>query len=108
MSSDQECEPESVTVHLELGVGDATLESEITMPTAPIPLGTMLPLFRSLADAVVNVAVEAVEAEGRSVSCCKGCGACCRQLVPIAETEARRIGELVEALPEPRRSIIRS
>jgi Fe-S-cluster containining protein len=108
MASDDPREPESITVHLELRIGDATLESEITMPTAPIPLGPMLPLFRSLADGVVQVGVEAVEAEGRSVSCCKGCGACCRQLVPIAEAEARRIAEVVEALPEPRRSVIRS
>ena len=39
---------------------------------------------------------------GVRVSCRAGCGACCRQLVPIAEAEARRIRDLVEAMPEPR------
>src|SRR5262249_44693347 len=40
------------------------------------------------------------------ISCKAGCGACCRQLVPISEVEARNIGELVNSLPEPRRSQI--
>jgi len=44
---------------------------------------------------------------GAEISCQKGCGACCRQLVPLAEIEAYEIAETVEAFPEPRRSEIK-
>lgn len=35
-------------------------------------------------------------------------GACCRHLVAISEAEARSIWQLVEGLPEPRRSVVRA
>jgi Fe-S-cluster containining protein len=41
------------------------------------------------------------------ISCKKGCGACCRQLVPISPVEARHIARLVEHLPKPRQDEIR-
>lgn len=84
------------------------MRAEITVPTAPTRLVDLLPVFQSLAEAMVGAAVVSAEGEGRTVSCCKGCGACCRQMVPISETEARRMGEVVESLPEPRRSTVRA
>ena len=51
--------------------------------------------------------MDAVERSGASISCRAGCGACCRQVVPITETEARHVRDLVEAMPEPRRQQIR-
>src|SRR5262249_43913345 len=42
------------------------------------------------------------------ISCRKGCGACCRQAVPITTVEARRLRELVDELPEPRRSEVQA
>jgi len=71
-------------------------------------LRLMLPVVHALANAVVDVAIKSVEEEGKAISCKKGCGACCRQLVPIAEIEARRLRDLVYDLPEPRRTEIRS
>jgi Fe-S-cluster containining protein len=67
----------------------------------------VLPVARELTDATVAIAVGAAKREGRTVSCRAGCGACCRQLVPIAPVEARRLAALVEELPEPRRSQVR-
>jgi NADH:ubiquinone oxidoreductase subunit D len=52
------------------------------------------------------LAEENARASGATVSCKKGCGACCRQLVPVSEIEARQLKELVEQMPEPRRSEI--
>src|SRR5207244_2936065 len=59
-----------------------------------------------LADAIVDASVKTVEANGQRISCQKGCGACCRQLVPIAEVEARHLRDVVQELPEPRRSVV--
>ncbi len=67
----------------------------------------MLPLVQSLANSVIGAAVQGVADEGKTVSCKAGCAACCRQVVPIAESEARRIRDLVNDLPEPRRTVIR-
>ena len=39
---------------------------------------------------LVNAVVGAAEA-GRTISCRKGCGACCRQLVPISRTEGEAL-----------------
>ena len=68
----------------------------------------MLPVFQSLAHRVIDVAVAEATKRGESVSCKAGCGACCRQLVPISLTEARAIAALVAAMPEPRRSRVRA
>jgi Fe-S-cluster containining protein len=42
-------------------------------------------------------------AEGRDVSCRKGCGACCRQPVPISPAEAFLLAELVASFPPAKR-----
>jgi Fe-S-cluster containining protein len=97
-------------VHVRLGmkVWDHDVEMELTFPAAPARLESLLPVFQKVADGLVGLAVERAGAEGRVVSCRKGCGACCRQIVPISEIEARRIGRLVEDLPEPRRTEVRA
>jgi Fe-S-cluster containining protein len=89
-----------------LTVSGRKVQLQFDAPTAPTPPIELLPLFRSLTDTFFRIASEAVEAQGARISCTKGCGACCRQLVPISETEVESIKQLVSALPEPRRSII--
>ena len=46
--------------------------------------------------------VGAAEA-GKTVSCRKGCGACCRQLVPVSRTEGERLLGVIEAMAPERR-----
>jgi Fe-S-cluster containining protein len=106
MVSDPSPNPESVTASVALTIEGTRLEAEIGVPTAPARLSELVPLFHSLADAVVGASIKSVEAQGRSISCRNGCAACCRQLVALPEAEAHQIRELVEALPEPRRSAI--
>lgn len=99
---------DTVTASAVIRLSGVPFQVEITVPTRAVDLGELLPTFRSLTGMIIDKAVADEAAEGRAVSCRKGCGACCRQVVPIAEVEARRIHELVEALPEPRRSKIRA
>ena len=89
---------------LRLKVGDGELLAKVSVPTAPIRPADLLPVLQSLDDALVEAAIEAVRREGKMVSCRAGCGACCRQLVPISPTEARYLAELVAGLPQDRRS----
>ena len=98
----------TVTANIVLSGPDWELHTKVSVPKGPTRLRQLLPAAQAFADKVVDAAVRTSEALGEKISCKKGCGACCRQLVPIAETEARHIREVVEALPEPRRSEIRS
>jgi Fe-S-cluster containining protein len=97
-----------MTADLQLTIGDWRLQAKLSVPAGPTRLIELLPVFQSVDNAVVDLAVQQAEEEGETISCRKGCGACCRQMVPIAEVEARRIRDLVSDLPEPRRSEIRT
>ena len=99
---------DSVTASIKLTSPGWDMEFKLTVPAGPTTLKELLPLAQLLSDAVVNATVQEVEQLGATISCCKGCGACCRQLVPIAEVEARHIAELVGSMPEPRQSQVRA
>jgi Fe-S-cluster containining protein len=94
---------DQVNVRVKMKVWDDEVTMEMTLPAAPVRLESLLPVFQRVADSLVDLATERAGELGGVVSCRKGCGACCRQPVPISEVEARHIGRLVEELPEPRR-----
>jgi Fe-S-cluster containining protein len=98
---------QTTSATLRLSVGDLAISPRITVPAGPVPAGAVLPALQGVVNAVVDGAERAEGAAGRAVSCRKGCGACCRQLVPVSRTEARAIAALVEALPRDRRLAIR-
>lgn len=97
---------ETATLNAQIAFSGGKMQLQLTVPTGPTRPVELLPMLRSLTDGFVNAAVQRAERSGLTISCCKGCGACCRQIVPLSETEARKIRELVEELPEPRKSEI--
>src|SRR3954470_15257529 len=99
---------QTATVQFTIEGEQFQLQSRVTVPTGPTRAIDLLPLARALADHVVSEACQGVEEAGEKISCCKGCSACCRNLVAISEVEARRIGAVVDAFPEPRRSEVRA
>ena len=100
-------ENEWVTGKVGLRISGVPLDLEMTVPARPVKPHRMLPIFHQMANSFADIGVQAVELEGKAISCKAGCGACCRQPVPIAEIEAYQIAELVESMPEPRRSEIK-
>ena len=96
-----------VTGQITLSVRGAPLEMQMTVPAKPVKPQRMLPVFQQIANSFTELGVKAIEEENKQISCKKGCGACCRQPVPLAEIEAYQIAELVENLPEPRRSKVK-
>jgi Fe-S-cluster containining protein len=100
--------PEAVTAHIKLSLSGRVVSAEIQVPTAPVSPLEFLPLFQQFTDAVMDIAVEDAAAHNQTVSCRKGCGACCRQLVPISEMEAHWIRDLLHAMPEARRTAVRA
>ncbi|MGZ3303752.1 MAG: YkgJ family cysteine cluster protein [Isosphaeraceae bacterium] len=97
-----------VTAQVDLQVAGTRVQFALTVPTAPVPPGAILPVFQTLSEAIQADVASGLEEEGKRISCRAGCGACCRQLVPITKIEARYLAELVDSMPEPRQSEIRS
>jgi Fe-S-cluster containining protein len=91
------------TANLRLKVGNLDIAHPITVPNAAVPATEVLPALQGLVNAVVGAA----EA-GQAISCRKGCGACCRQLVPISRTEGEALQALVDAMPKERRKAVRA
>lgn len=108
MSPNYSTAVDTLTAKVTLSSPEWKLQTKVTVPTGPIYMRQMLPLVQVLADRVVDAASQCAEKRGEKVSCTKGCGACCRQLVPIAPVESRQIRDLIEQIPEPRRGAIRA
>jgi Fe-S-cluster containining protein len=100
-------EEEFVSGKVEIAIEGEPLSFEMSVPKNKIKLSRMLPIFQQMTHSIVDIGVQKIESEGKEISCKKGCGACCNQLVPISEAEAFQIGELVEEMPEPRKNQIK-
>jgi Fe-S-cluster containining protein len=98
--------PKQVSIRIELTVADRTIEAEAGIPDVPIRTTDLLPILRSFSDGLIGISSAIVEEQDKRVSCRAGCGACCRQLVPISEPEAWAIAELVEAMPPERKAAV--
>src|SRR5215831_17558480 len=97
------------TVRLRMRVLGEPIAVEAPMPPERVRLDEVLPLLHKIDDHAVDLAVRRTEAEGKTVSCRKGCSACCRtQPVPVTPPEAYALWRLVENLPEPRRAEVRA
>ena len=100
-------ENEWVTGEVVMSIGGKPLKMEMTVPAKPVKPHRMLPVFQKMTNSFVEMSAMAAGVRGETVSCRAGCGACCRQPVPISELEVYNIAEVVDEMPEPRRSEIR-
>lgn len=100
-------ESEWKTGQITLSVNGTKFEMEMTVPANAVKPTRMLPIFQAMTSSFVDLSVGETEKRGKKISCKAGCGACCRQAVPLAEIEAYQIAEFVENLEEPRRSQIK-
>jgi Fe-S-cluster containining protein len=102
------CEAGAVDIEFAIRVADQKLAARVRVPTAEIRSADLLPVLQSLFDAVQDIYVREVEGRGKTIPCRAGCDACCCQLVPISETEAVYLAELVGSMPESRRAKVRA
>ena len=101
MPDEQSDRPQSAAITFSLG--ERTVSMQVQIPAGAVSPTRLLPLVHSLTDLVVDTTVSGLS---EPVSCAAGCGACCRQLVPLSGTEARAIHALVHAMPQPRRDVL--
>jgi Fe-S-cluster containining protein len=91
-----------------LGISGEAVAFHVVAPEGPTTLEALMPVFQGLSNEIARRAALREAAAGKAISCRAGCGACCRQAVPVAEAEARRLAALVAAMPEPRRCEVRA
>ena len=77
---------------------------QMHVPDVPMSLPDFVPIVHGLAQLLVQAAEREARAAGRSVSCGPGCGACCRQLVPIAPAEAIVLRRVIAQLDADQRT----
>lgn len=98
---------EKEELRFRLDLGERTIEATAFVPVAPVRVVDLLPLMFSFTEAVVAAAAHESETAGKKISCRAGCGACCRQLVPISHSEARYLAERIEEMPQERREQVK-
>ncbi len=84
---------------ISMTIGGQPVTLKIPLPTEKVTADTMLPLFQELTNFLVEMSVKSAEKAGKQVSCKKGCGACCSQLVPITELEVSHLKKVVDEMP---------
>ena len=94
--------------HVTVRIGDDLIPISVTVPNDPTGFEPLLPIFQGFLAVMSARAVANVEADGKEISCRAGCGACCRQAVPIAPSEARALAAHVAGMPRPRQAEVRS
>lgn len=90
-------------VLFQLPVGEAFLNASANLPTSRTTLTQLLPVIQNLENAIVARIGEEAEQAGTPISCRAGCGACCRQMVPVSFFEAEALADWFETLPHERR-----
>lgn len=92
---------------LEIVTPHGTLRPRLRLPPRPMRLAELAASFMGFSDHIVRLAVAAEEKQGKRVTCAAGCGACCRQLVPLSPPEAWMVADVVAALrPEERAGVL--
>ena len=79
---------------------DGTLpRMQAEIPEKPVSLADLVPFMHTLADAIIGLAIKKAASRGEAVTCRKGCGACCCQLVPLSLPEAVFMVDRLLAMP---------
>ncbi len=81
---------QTISGEFSLAFGATSLTAGVRVPAGRTTLTELLPIIRNLENAIVDKMGEEANAAGKTISCRAGCGACCRQMVPLSLFEAER------------------
>jgi Fe-S-cluster containining protein len=93
---------ETVSIDFTVGIGDGQFTATAVVPAGQTNLTQILPVIQSLEDSLIAGVASQLSQAGRAISCKAGCGACCRQMVPISIFEAEALSAWIRTLPETR------
>ena len=72
------------TYHLDIQTPSGDLRASVAVSTGFIPITDIIPLMRSLGEQAHQLAIDQTTRTGATISCQKGCAACCRMMIPLA------------------------
>jgi Fe-S-cluster containining protein len=87
-------------LNLTITTTSGDLQAQVDVPTNLIPITNIVPVIRSLGDQAQDLEVANTLQTGKTISCQKGCAACCRQMIPISPPEAFALVEAIHTLPQ--------
>jgi Fe-S-cluster containining protein len=93
---------------IRLDLPEGCIEAEIKLPHGPMRLVDFAFTTLGLSSTVADMGARITANLDRKVSCSKGCGVCCRQLVPLSPPEAIMLVELVISMPKDIRTLIQN
>ena len=98
----------SVKVAFALPVGGGVLNATVNLHAGHTTLTQLLPIIQNLENTIVARAAEEAQQAGSPISCRAGCGACCRQMVPVSLFEAEALATWMDTLPTERRAELKA
>ena len=93
---------ETVSVEFTVAIGDGKFTAAAVVPAGQTNLTRILPVLQALDDSFIAGVTSQLSQAGLTISCKAGCGACCRQMVPITIFEAEALGVWIRTLPDSR------
>jgi Fe-S-cluster containining protein len=100
MADESSSAPETVTVEFSVGLADGKFKASAVVPAGQTNLTQILPVIQSLENSLIQGVTAQLAEAGHAVSCKAGCGACCRQIVPLSVFEAETLTAWIRSLPE--------
>ncbi len=97
-------QPRELKADFQFGTPDGEFTVQIGATEAPVTIAEYVPEMQALDDAIIQLAVERQDRIGESISCGRGCDACCHHLVPVSPAEAIHLAEVIAALPPERQA----
>jgi len=76
------------------------------VPEGRVNLVQLLPSIKQLSSNIINAVASGVQEAGSTISCRAGCGACCRQMVPVTFFEAEELGNWIRTLPMEQQTLL--
>ncbi len=99
---------QTISGEFSLAFGGTSLTASVRVPAGRTTLTELLPIIQNLENAIVDKIGEEAKAAGKTISCRAGCGACCRQMVPVSLFEAEALTAWIQTLaPEQRDELAR-
>ena len=80
----------------------------VAVPSSPVEAADVVPALHTLGDALVSESAAAIDRERGGITCRFGCTACCYQLVPVTDMEARFLNKTVDSLPVDQSDAVRA
>ena len=92
-----------ISANVTVKIAGQAFQIKVSVPDKKTKQDVVLPLFRELTQKAEDLAIAKLADDGKKISCHKGCGACCCQIVPVTPLEARYLARLMESMPKARR-----